>query len=252
MYGYDSSGALAETYRAGRELPPGELTAFGKSATELVIATTGAGVLSFDGSRFRQILPADRRLRNFTSVFGLNAGGILLGTPDRGVLIWDGKTLTEFLPALKNSHITGLTGSDADLWIGTLAGGAWRLHAGQLDHVLTDLPDAHVLSIAVAGTAAFVGTPVGVVEFRDGKKARTLAEGYFARSLDADDDSLTVGTEDEGILSIPLHQTRRPGETPAAVEFDKPVERIFRIDGVRYALAGGLYRSEPGRAGRAC
>jgi ligand-binding sensor domain-containing protein len=130
------------------------------------------------------------------------------------------------------------------------------LHAGQLDHVLTDLPDAHVLSIAVAGTAAFVGTPVGVVEFRDGKKARTLAEGYFARSLDADDDSLTVGTEDEGILSIPLHQTGRPGEAsatvgfeaPAAVEFDKPVERIFRMDGVRYALAGDLYRSEPGRS----
>jgi len=248
LYGYDSSGALAETYGAGRELPPGELTALGKSATELVIATTGAGVLSFDGSRFRQVLPEDRRLRNFTSVFGLNSGGILLGTTDRGVLIWDGKTLTEFLPALKNSHITCLTGSDADLWIGTLAGGAWRLHAGQLDHVLIDLPDVHVLSIAVAGSAAFVGTPVGVVEFRDGKKARTLAEGYFARSLDADDDSLTVGTEDEGILSIPLHQTRRPGEAPAPVEFDKPVERIFRMDGVRYALAGGLYRSEPGRS----
>lgn len=248
LYGYDSSGALVETYRTGMELPPGELTALGRNATELVIATAGAGILSFDGSRFRQILPADRRLRKFTSVLGPGSGGVLLGTPDRGVLRWDGKMLTEFLPALRNVHVTVLAGSDADLWMGTLNSGAWHLHAGQLDHVLAELPDAHVLSITVAGTAAFVGTPVGVVEFRDGKKARTLAEGYFARSLDADDDSLTVGTEDEGILSIPLRETSRPGEASAPVEFDKPVARIFRMDGVRYALAGGLYKSEPGRS----
>ncbi len=249
VYGYDSSGALVETYRAGRELPPGELTALGRSGAELIIATKGAGILTFDGFRFRQILPLDRHSRTFTSVLGLGSGGVLLGTPNRGVLRWDGKTLTEFLPALGSVHITVLAGSDADLWMGTLAGGAWHLHAGQLDHVLADLPDPHVLSIAIAGASAFVGTSVGVVEFRDGKKARTLAEGYFARSLDADNDSLAVGTEDEGILSIPLQNTMRPGETLVPVEFDKPVERILRIDGVRYALAGGLYKSEPGRSG---
>jgi ligand-binding sensor domain-containing protein len=250
LYGYDSSGSLTETYRSGRELPPGELNALGRSATELLIATTGAGVLSFDGSRFRRILPADRRLRNFTSVLGLNSGGILLGTPDRGVLVWDGKKLTEFLPALKSVHVTALTGSDADLWIGTLAGGAWHLHAGELDHVMADLPDPHVLSIAVSGASAYVGTPVGVVEFRDGKKIRALAEGYFARSLDADDESLAVGTEDEGLLTIALqNNTVRPGEAPVPVEFEKAVERIFRVDGVRYALAGGLYKSDAGRSG---
>jgi ligand-binding sensor domain-containing protein len=261
LYGYDSSGSLSETYLAGRDLPPGELTALGRSATELFLATAGAGVLAFDGSRFRQILPTDRRLRNFTTVLGLDSGGVLLGTPDRGVMLWNGKTLAEFLPSLGHLHITALTGSDADLWIGTLDAGAWHMHAGQLDHILADLPDPHVLSIAVNtgssrpsdGAAAYVGTPVGVVEFRDGRKARVLAEGYFARSLDAGDDSLAVGTEDEGILSVPLHEAPRPGEASlsggAPAEFDKPVERILRIDGVRYALAGGLYKAAVGRSG---
>ncbi len=252
LYGYDSAGALVETYRTGQELPPGELIALGKSGTELFIATRGAGILIFDGARFRQLLPADSRLQNFTSVLGLNAGRTLLGTSGRGVLAWDGKTLTDFLPALKNAYITALTGSDADLWIGTLADGAWRLHAGQLDHVRADLPDPHVLSIAIAGAASYIGTPIGAVEFRDGKKARTLAEGFFARSLEADDESLAVGTEDEGIVTIPLHSAARPGEAAVDQELKAPVERIFRLDGrlngERYALAGSLYKSEGPRS----
>ncbi len=253
MYGYDVAGSLIETYRVGRELPPGELTALGKSGTDLFITTRGAGVLTFDGTRFHQILPTNPHLRNFTSVLGLNAGRTLLGTPDRGVLIWDGKTLTDFVPTLKNAHVTVLAGSDADLWIGTLADGAWRLHAGQLDHTLTDLPDPHVLSIATTlGADSYIGTPVGVVGFRDGKKTRTLAEGYFAQSLEADNETLAVGTEDEGIVTIPLHSDLRPVSNTAStftVQGSKaPVARIIRLDGIRYALAGGLYKSEASRS----
>ena len=249
LFGYDLGGSLVETYRVGRELPPGELIALGRSTTEIFIATSGAGILSFDGTRFHQIQPAERQLRNFTSVLGLGSGSVLFGTPDRGVLAWNGKTLVEFLPALRSAHVTALNGSEADLWIGTLADGVWHSHAGQLDHLLADLPDSHVLSIAVNGASAYVGTPVGVTEFRAGKKSRTLAEGYFPRSLDADDQSLAVGTEDEGIVTIPLGDAIRPGEAPANAEFERPVERIFRMDNTRYALSGGLYRAEQGRAG---
>jgi ligand-binding sensor domain-containing protein len=249
LFGYDLGGSLVETYRVGRELPPGELIALGRSTTEIFIATSGAGILSFDGTRFHQILPAEPRLRNFTSVLGLGSGSVLFGSLDRGVLAWNGKTLTELLPALRNAHVTALNGSEADLWIGTLADGVWHSHAGQLDHLLTDLPDSQVLSIAVNGASAYVGTPVGVTEFRDGKKSRTLAEGYFARSLDADDQSLAVGMEDEGVITVPLGDAVRPGEAPGNSEFGKPVERIFRMDETRYALSGGLYRAEQGRAG---
>jgi ligand-binding sensor domain-containing protein len=244
LYGYDPSGALQETYRTGRELPPGELVALttgrGPSGTELYLTTEGAGVLAFDGTRFHQLLPADARLRNFTAALGLNAGQVLFGTPDHGVLVWDGKTLAGFLPALNHAHITALEGTEADLWIGTLADGAYRLHAGQLDPLGAQLPDPHVLSIALSGASAYLGTPVGVVEFRDGRKLRNLAEGYFARSVEADGDTLAIGTEDEGMLTIPLH----PGAAAAPAEFPSPVERIFRLDGIRYALAGSLYRSD--------
>lgn len=245
LFGYElGSGALLETYRVGRELPAGELVALGRGTTELFIATSGAGLLSFDGARFLQIAPTERRLRSFTSVLGLGSGSVLAGTPDRGVFTWDGKTLSESLPALKNVHITVLSGSESDLWIGTLADGVWHSHAGQLDHLLADLADSHVLSISVHGASAYVGTAVGVTEFRDGKKFRTLAEGYFARALDADDQSVAVGTEDEGIVTVPLVGARRPGESPVVSQFEKPVERIFRAGNARYALAGNLYRAE--------
>ena len=134
---------------------------------------------------------------------------------------------------------TALAGSDADLWIGTLADGVWRLHAGELDHLASNLPDPHVLSIAVTYSTAYVGTPIGAVEFRDGKKSRSMAEG-IARALDVDDQSLAVGTEDEGIVTVPLRSEVRSAGF-AQEPLKAPVERIFRMDGIRYALAGSIY-----------
>ncbi len=239
LYGYDSNGGLRESYEAGRELPAGELVALGASSTELFVATSGAGVLVFDGTHFHQLLPADSRLRSFTAVLSLDTGRVLLGSA-HGVFVWDGKTLDSFLPALQPAHITALAGSDADLWIGTLADGVWRLHAGELDHLASNLPDPHVLSIAVTYSTAYVGTPIGAVEFRDGKKSRSMAEGYFARALDVDDQSLAVGTEDEGIVTVPLRSEVRSAGF-AQEPLKAPVERIFRMDGIRYALAGSIY-----------
>ena len=240
LYAYSSSDVLSKSYRTGRELPPGELISLGVTPTELAIATAGAGILLFDGDRFRQILPADPHLHTFTSVLGLSTGRLLLGTSNRGVLVWNGKTLEEFQPALKGAHITAMAGSDSDLWVGTLDDGLWRLHAGQVDHFTSELPDNHVLSITLSGDSAYAGTPLGVVEFCAGRKSRNLAEGYFARSLEADNESLAVGTEDEGIVTVPLLPKGEAADFPVKA----PVDRIFRLDGVRYSLAGSLYRSK--------
>lgn len=248
LYAYDATGELLRTWRSGRDLPATELvsltTAPGRSGLELFIATRGAGVLTFDGSRFRQILPADPKLRNVSAMLGLSTGRLLLGTPGDGVLVWDGDHLSQLSPQLKSLHVTALVGSDADLWIGTLNAGVYRFHAGQLDALADSLPDPHVLSLALRDGKAWVGTPVGVVEFEDGRKVRTLAEGYFAKSLDAGDDTLAVGTEDEGVITVPLARETRAVREPGAQEMNAPVERIFSLDdGVRYALAGTLYRS---------
>lgn len=249
VYTYDSTGTRIASYRTGRELPAGELTRIGKGRTsngeELFVATAGAGVLAFNGTRFQQILPRDARLHSFTTVLGLSSGHVLLGTTGHGVLAWDGATLTDFLPALQSEHVTAIAGSDADLWFGTLAHGAYRYHAGQLDHVAAELPDRHVLSLAMLDGTAYVGTSIGVVEFRDGRKGRTLAAGYFAKSLDADANVLTVGTEDEGIVTVPLQRTQHADNT-GALDSHAAVERILRVDTVRYALAGGLFQIADG------
>ncbi len=246
LYAYDADGTPIQTWRSGRELPGVELvslaTGNSRNGLELYIATRGAGVLAFDGKRFRQILPGDERLRNITSVLASNTGRVLLGTANDGILAWDGQNLSRLVPELAHAHVTALAGADSDLWIGTIAAGVRRFHAGQLDNLAAALPDPHVLSIAVRDHETYVGTPVGVVEFQDGRKRRTLADGYFATSLEADDATLAIGTEDEGILTVPLEPNRRL-ESAMALEAAGPVSRIFRLDGVRYALAGTLYRT---------
>ena len=58
LYGFDSGGAMVESYQAGRELPAAELLALDKRGTEIFVVTAGSGVLTFNGTHFRQILPA--------------------------------------------------------------------------------------------------------------------------------------------------------------------------------------------------
>jgi hypothetical protein len=72
------------------------------------------------------------------------------------------------------------------------------------------LPDPQVLSLSVAGDVAYVGTPMGVVEFRGGRRLRTLADGLFARALALRGETLHVGTEDEGVIEVPLGPRSRP------------------------------------------
>ena len=243
---FDRNGALLHAYRAGFELPGVELAAMsvgvaaGASEAEVFIATRGEGLLAFNGARFRQMLPEDAGLRSVTSVLVLSSGRVLLGTERQGAVVFDGRRLAPFHERLAGTHITALAGSDSDLWIGTLANGLFHYRAGQLEDLGSSLPDPQVLSLAVRGDSAFAGTPVGVVEFRGGTRARTLADGFFARALTATGDTLTIGTEDEGILELPLGSqahTRPATEGPAAIQ------RLVTVDGSTYAVGNAaIYR----------
>ena len=70
--------------------------------------------------------------------------------------------------------------------------------------------------IALAGGKAYIGTPVGVAEVREGKVARVLAKGRYAHALLADGDALLVGQMEAGVMRVPLSglendvQARRP------------------------------------------
>lgn len=119
---HDESGALANQYRVGLELPPAPLvslaTGAGPGAGEpaLYIATAGEGLLLFDGKKFRQIRPVDSPYRALTSVLPLTTGRVLLGTEKKGVLAYDGKDLQPFHPELSGFHVTALAGDESSLW----------------------------------------------------------------------------------------------------------------------------------------
>jgi ligand-binding sensor domain-containing protein len=252
LFLFDRNGTLVRSYRAGMELPGAELGALsvgiaaGSAEAELFIATKGEGLLAFNGARFRQILPADSGLQIITSVLVLGSGRILLGTERQGVMIFDGRRLAPFHPRLKAAHITALAGNDGDIWIGTLENGVFRHRAGQLEELLPALPDPQVLSLSVESDVAYVGTPLGVVEFREGRQ-RTLADGFFAQALTRRGDILQVGTEDEGIVDVWSGDGRsgnEPQRSRLAPEIPTeegaptvPILRLANVEGDVYAVS---------------
>lgn len=251
LFFYSRDGSLLRVYRTGFELPPAELgpmaegTAAGSAEPELFIATRGEGLLAFDGARFRQILPEDAALRDVTCALVLGSGRILLGTERRGLLVFDGRSLTPFHVRLRTAHITTLAGSEGDLWIGTLAEGVFHYRAGQLENLLSALPDPQVLSLALAANAAFVGTPLGAVEFREGEPPRPVAGGFFAQALAAAGDVLHVGTEDEGIVDVAL-ASRPMLPMPGEDALSAPILRMRNVEGQEYAVAASaIYHYEP-------
>ena len=253
LFLYHRNGAFIRQYRPGVELPPAELAglstgmAAGSAEPELFIATRGEGLLAFNGTSFRQILPGDSGLRVVTSVSVLSSGRLLLGTERRGLLVFDGKRLTSFHARLKTEHITALSGDEGDLWIGTLNNGVFHYRGGQLEELLSALPDPQVLSVAISNGWAYVGTPLGVVEFRNGQRQRTLADGFFASSTARLGQILYVGTEDEGIVDIPLET--RPGRRVPASDGAPlgPIHQLANLEGQMYAVGeNAIYRYDPG------
>jgi ligand-binding sensor domain-containing protein len=229
---HGGGATLLKSYRVGLDLPAAPLGTMavgrlrGASEPELLIATAGEGVLVFQasgaadgGGSFRQMRPVDAEARDVTALLPLASGELLVGTRKRGLLVYRGQPGTNSLetwqPQLSGLAITALAADATGFWVGTRDHGVRHWHAGQLDSFdAVDggaLPDEQVEAIAVRGERVYVGTPLGVEEFVDGRPSRTLARNLFANALYAGEKSVTVGSMDEGILKVSLNESRRPG-----------------------------------------
>ena len=248
---YDSSGTLVRGYAAGRELPGSPLIALASGvladsrSPELVLATSEAGILAYDGQAFRQIFPYDANARAVTAILPDASGHLLMGTRKRGVLVYDGKHITVLHSSLDNLHVTALAGNESDLWVGTLDGGVLHYHAGESEAFAErqGLPDPQVLSLTLRGDTTYVGTPLGVAVFNGGRFVRVLAAGVFATALLANRSQLYVGSEDQGVFSIPLEGPHpNPNASPGSSLLE--VRQLFVTGNAVIALTrNGLYRS---------
>ncbi len=247
---YSSSGTLLKHYAVGRDLPSSPLVAIATAVLadsreqELVVATAQSGVLIFNGRAFRQIFPQDADARTITSVLPVASGHLLIGTRKRGVLIYDGNKITVLHPTLSSLHVTTLAGTESDLWVGTLDRGVFHWHAGETESFGEEqgLPDRQVQSIAVAGDRTYVGTVLGVAVFERGQFSRTLAAGVLTTALLPSAGQLLVGSEEQGVIAIPL-EGRRPNSGPVGASELTEVHQLLDMGEAVFALTRrGLYR----------
>ena len=132
------------------------------------------------------------------------------------MLVYDGKTIRELHPTLAHQYVRALAGTEVDLWVGTIDQGVKHWHSGATDTFgqSNGLPDKQVQAIALAGDKAYVGTPLGVAEFSDGRYSRGLAPGVLATALHVTTDELWVGSMDQGVVRVPL-ASKRPARISA-------------------------------------
>jgi len=250
---YEPSGQFVRSYSAGRELPGSPLVAMTPAVLadskrpELIIATASEGILAFDGRAFRQIYPEDAAARAITSVLATRSGHLLIGTKKRGVLAYDGRHVAQLHSTLSDIYVTTLAGDESNQWIGTLDRGVLHFSGGRTESFKdwSGIPDSQITSLASFGETTYVGTPLGVAVFSRGQFSRVLASGILSTSLLATADQLYVGSQDQGVIAIPL--AKRPTNA-AANPFSEltEVRQLFASEGSIYAVArGGLYRLKP-------
>ncbi|MGA7413099.1 MAG: hypothetical protein WBW33_21660 [Bryobacteraceae bacterium] len=221
LYRYSTDGKLKQVWNAGRELPAAALVTVavrrGTGTPELWIGTDGEGAIVFDNHQMRQFRPDRPELRKVSALLGLGDGRVLWGTAEHGLLVTDTKQLSFFHPEFAQAEVTRLAGTKDALWVGTRKTGVWLWRAGEVRRFQTELPDPQVLSLETDGPRAWVGTPLGVAEFTDGKFSRKLAEGVFSQALgllpgtagsEVTGGTLAIGTMDEGILLADLRVER--------------------------------------------
>jgi ligand-binding sensor domain-containing protein len=246
---YDVGGILLRQFEVGRELPSSPLvdmavgTLEDSAEPELILGTAAEGILAFDGRRFRQIYPADAEARSITAILPVSAGHLLIGTKRRGVLLYDGKQIRELHPTLSNLYVQVLAGSEVDLWVGTLSQGVLHWHAGTSESFGEEqgLPDRQVQAIALAGDKSYVGTPVGVAEFDRGRFSRVLRAGLLVTSILVNGDDLLVGTEDQGVVRVPLAARRPSLNAQGATKLAEVQRFLGTADGVYVLTRNGLF-----------
>lgn len=249
---YEPSGVQLHQYAVGRELPASPLVAMAPAVLadsrqpELILATASEGILAFSGHAFRQILPTLADARAITAILPVSSGHLLIGTKKRGVLVYDGTAITVLHPTLNSAYVTALAGSESDLWVGTLNRGVLHFHAGETDSFgeAQGLPDAQVQSLAISGDEAYVGTTGGVAVFSGGRFSRVLASGVLATALLATPSELYVGSEDQGVMRIPL-EGRRPNPNLGSDTEIAEVRQLFATGDAVFAVGrNGLYRRD--------
>lgn len=250
---YTPEGALLHHYAVGGELPGSPLIALATGVLadshepELIVATANDGLLAFNGRAFRQVLPASNDGRAITAILPVPSGHLLFGTKKRGVLVYDGKKITALHPTLDHLYVTALAGNESDLWVGTVSGGVLHFHAGATESFseAQGLPDPQVLSLAISGDTTYAGTATGVAVFNNARFSRVLASGVMATALLATPTQLYVGSEDQGVMVIPL-EGRRPNPNQTPTEELSEVHQLFASGDVVFAVArNGLYRMNP-------
>jgi ligand-binding sensor domain-containing protein len=250
---FDLNGNPSRQFTAGRDMPPSPLVALAPALLadsqepELVLATAQDGLLAFNGHSFRQIRPRDSEARAITSILPASAGRLLIGTKKRGVLIYDGKQLAPLHPSLNSLYVTALAGTESDLWIGTLNQGVFHWHAGAVDSFSEGqgLADRQVQCLTTSGEKTYVGTVLGVAVFDRGRFSHVLASGVLVTSLLATDTSLIVGSEDQGVLTIPLASPQLDPHLSHSVKTAEltEVRQLFASGNAIYVLSrDALYR----------
>jgi ligand-binding sensor domain-containing protein len=250
---YTPEGTLLHQYAVGGELPGSPLIALATGVLadshdpELVVATANDGLLAFNGRSFRQILPTSTDARAITAILPAPSGHLLFGTKKRGVLLYDGKKITVLHPTLDAVYVTCLAGDESDLWVGTLNSGVLHFHAGATESFseAQGLPDPQVQSLATSGDTTYAGTATGVAVFNNGRFSRVLASGVMATALFATPAQLYVGSEDQGMILIPL-EGRRPNPNQGPIAELSEVHQLFASGEAVFAVAhNGLYRMNP-------
>ncbi len=240
---YDLGGTLLRQFVVGRELPSSPLVAMAigtpgdSGEPELVLGTAEEGILVFNGRGFRQIYPEDAEVRSITAILPVAAGHLLIGTKKRGVLLYDGKQIQELHPTLNNLYVQVLVGNEVDLWVGTLNQGVLHWHAGTSESFGEEqgLPDRQVQAITLERDKTYVGTPLGVAEFDRGRFSRVLGAGLLVKSLFVRGEDLLAGTEDQGVVRVPL-TARRPGLNAQGSMKLEEVQQFLGTDNGVYAL----------------
>ncbi len=257
---YDSGGALLHQYAVGREFPGSPLIALAPAVLadsrepELILATANHGLLAFNGRAFRQIFPYDSEVRAVTTILPDPSGHLLIGTKRRGVLVYDGKKIMALHSTLKDVYVTALAGSESDLWVGTLDRGVLHFHGAATDSFSEPqgLADPQVQSLAISSDTdtIYAGTPLGVAVFSAGRFSRVLAPGVLATALLAARNQLYVGTEDQGVISIPLegrhHNLNLAPSSELSPELSPQLSEVRQLflsgDAVFAVARSGLYR----------
>jgi len=247
---YELDGRFVRAYSVGREIPGSPLVAITQGVLadskqpELLIATASEGIVAFGGQSFRQIYPEDEGTRAISAILPTKSGHLLIGTKKRGVLAYDGRHIAPLHSTLSDSYVTALAGDESDLWVGTLDRGVLHFAGGRTESFKEGqgLPDNQVTSIASFRNTTYVGTPLGVAVFSGEQFSHVLAPGVLATSLLATADQLYVGSEDQGVISIPLDKRPMNAAVNPGSELTE-VRQLFASEESIYAVArGGLYR----------